>query len=176
MQLELCPFKTEHSKGVWSDVICQLEPEGCVTKVSTSEKQQDYVLEEQVGFLLRLASQRHAVLFNERAPYDLTPTQFSAFLRLAQQGSCSQNELGRRICIDVATIKGVVDRLKAKGMVVASPDPKDKRRTVLSVSPQFKSAGLKCEEVGAQISDATLSPLSDAESKMLIELLKKISG
>ncbi len=76
-----------------------------------------YRLDDQVGYILRLVSQRHASLFLSRLGSDLTPTQFAALVRLAELGQCSQNELGRQTAMDVATIKGVVDRLRGKGMV-----------------------------------------------------------
>ena len=46
--------------------------------MSGSEK---YRLDEQVGYLLRQASQRHAALFQSRIPHRLTPTQFAALIR-----------------------------------------------------------------------------------------------
>jgi len=133
-----------------------------------------YALEEQIGFLLRLAGQRHAMIFQSMAPENLTPTQFAALVRLAQTGDCSQNELGRRTAMDVATIKGVVDRLKAKGMVTAKADPEDKRRSILSIAPDHRDAVLALFETGHEISAATLGPLTASEALTLLRLLKKI--
>ena len=80
--------------------------------------EEPYVLDDQIGYLLRLANQRHTLIFQEQAVLELTPTQFSAMVRLLDEGECSQNELGRRTAMDVATVKGVVDRLRAKGLVL----------------------------------------------------------
>ncbi|MDP4924741.1 MAG: hypothetical protein NWR44_02750, partial [Alphaproteobacteria bacterium] len=41
----------------------------------------DYQLEVQVGYKLRLASQRHLEIFSRHLP-DMTPTQFSILVRL----------------------------------------------------------------------------------------------
>jgi DNA-binding MarR family transcriptional regulator len=136
----------------------------------------DYVLEDQIGYLIRLSGQRHSMIFQAMAPFGLTPTQFSAIIRLVQMGPCSQNELGRRAAMDVATIKGVVDRLRAKGIVVSSPDPKDKRRSVLSIAPQHAGMVDELYRAGLEISEETLRPLSTADRATLIALLKKISG
>ena len=84
-----------------------------------------YRLEDQVGYLLRLASQRHSIIFQNRISKDLTPTQFSTLIRVAEKKKVSHNRLGRLAAIDIATIKGVVDRLKAKGLVQATADPGD---------------------------------------------------
>jgi len=77
-----------------------------------------YVLDEQVGFLLRVAMQRHTSIFTSRMIEALTQTQFAALSKLHEVGPCSQNHLGRLIYLDAATIKGVVDRL---GRAALSP-------------------------------------------------------
>ncbi len=133
-----------------------------------------YKLDEQVGYLMRLANQRHSALFQEVVPWDLTPTQFAALMKLAELGECSQNELGRRTAMDVATIKGVVERLRKKGLVDVRSDPKDKRRAVLSISEGSISSIPELMEAGQKISNLTLSPLSAAEQKSFLKLLRKL--
>ena len=86
-----------------------------------------YLLDEQVGFLLRQASQRHTAIFAVRMMDDLTPTQWAALARLNERGPCSQNLLGRLTAMDAATIKGVVDRLVSRGLAETRPDPQDTR-------------------------------------------------
>ena len=70
-----------------------------------------YVLDNQAGFLMRVAMQRHTSIFTSRMVEGLTQTQFAALAKLYEVGPCSQNHLGRLIYLDAATIKGVVDRL-----------------------------------------------------------------
>ena len=76
----------------------------------------DYQLEEQIGFILRLVMQRHIGLFGQRID-EVTRPQFSVLAQLCAVGEASQNELGRSIAMDAATIKGVVDRLRDRGLV-----------------------------------------------------------
>lgn len=133
-----------------------------------------YVLDEQVGYLLRLASQRHAVIFQENAILNLTPTQFAALVRLAELGETSQNELGRRTAMDVATIKGVVDRLRAKGLVQVRADPTDKRRTLISIHQAHRGLTEELHDSGQTITRRTLEPLSAAEQRTFLRLLKKL--
>ena len=75
--------------------------------------EQAYQLDEQVGFLLRRANQRHLSVFAGLIP-ELTTTQFAAIARLADEGPMSQNQLGRATAMDAATIKGVVGRLEKR--------------------------------------------------------------
>ena len=84
-----------------------------------------YVLERQVGFVMRRAVQRHIAIFSSLIP-EMTPTQFAALAKLCELGQTSQNELGRLTSMDVATVKGVVDRLRARDLVTAAPLESDK--------------------------------------------------
>ncbi|TIT59865.1 MAG: MarR family transcriptional regulator, partial [Mesorhizobium sp.] len=86
----------------------------------------DYLLQEQVGFILRKAHQRHVSIFASRIA-DLTPPQFAALAKLRDVGETSQNQLGTLIAMDAATVKGVIDRLKARGLVELSRHEVDKR-------------------------------------------------
>ncbi len=134
-----------------------------------------YVLDEQIGYLLRLAGQRHAALFQARAVEGLTPTQFAALVRLSQHAAVSQNQLGRLTGMDVATIKGVVDRLKAKDLITLAADPDDRRRTLISLTERGRTLIPTLEAMGAEVTAATLAPLTPAEARTLKRLIEKLT-
>src|SRR5260370_29427819 len=94
-----------------------------------------YILDEQIGFILRQVWQRHATIFARDIGINLTPTQWAALAKLLETGPCSQNQLGRLTAMDVETIKGVIDRLTARGLTETSPDPADGRRWLVSLTP-----------------------------------------
>ncbi|MEL0024160.1 MAG: MarR family transcriptional regulator [Alphaproteobacteria bacterium] len=122
---------------------------------------------------MRRAVQRHIAIFASSIP-DLTPTQFAALAKLCELGQASQNELGRLTSMDVATVKGVVDRLRDRGLVSAKPLISDKRRLILTPTPKGKSLYNKLTAKAREVSQQTLSPLSKEESRQLIEILKKL--
>ena len=134
-----------------------------------------YVLDDQVGFLLRVALQRHTAVFMTPIIEGLTQTQFAALAKLLDLGTCSQNELGRRIYLDAATIKSVVDRLVARGFVTAVNDPKDRRRRAVALTERGRQATEAAQLVAAEITAATLEPLSEDERKTVARLLKKLA-
>lgn len=136
---------------------------------------EEYQLDDQVGYLLRLATQRHTAIFQKYTLYGLTPTQFAAMVRIAQHGTCSQNQLGRLAAMDVATIKGVVDRLGQKGYTKVTPDPGDKRRSLITLSPKGAEVVAEMQSAGHRITAETLAPLTEAEQTQLVRLLRKIS-
>jgi DNA-binding MarR family transcriptional regulator len=133
-----------------------------------------YVVDDQVGFLMRVAMQRHTSIFMSRMVEGLTPTQFAALAKLYEVGPCSQNHLGRLIYLDAATIKGVVDRLCAREFVTALSDPKDRRRRAVTLSARGRQTTEKARKVAAEITTATLMPLSADEQGLMVQLLKKL--
>ncbi len=134
-----------------------------------------YRLHDQIGFLLRQANQRHIAIFGARMGDRLTTTQWSALVKLAELQPISQNQLGRETSMDVATIKGVVDRLVGRGFVRTAPDRKDGRRLVLAVTDEGRAAIARNVAVAADVTAETLAPLSPGERILLAELLRKIS-
>ena len=133
-----------------------------------------YILDEQVGFILRQVSQRHSAIFANLIGINLTPTQWAALSKLMETGPCSQNQLGRLTAMDVATIKGVIDRLTARGLTETGQDPEDGRRLIVSLT----RAGLQMAEKAAPnahaITRETLAPLDARERETLIALLSKL--
>ena len=133
-----------------------------------------YVLEEQVGFILRQVSQRHAALFLEHMIEELTPTQFAALAKLHELGPCSQNRLGRLTAMDAATVKGVIDRLGSRGFVETRADPEDARRRTVLLTPAGRAVTERALPVASRITAATLSGLDEAERIELLGLLKRM--
>ena len=133
-----------------------------------------YILDEQIGFLLRRVTQRHLAIFSEAIP-QVTTTQFAVLGRLAERGPQSQNQLGRATAMDAATIKGVVDRLEREGLLSTSADLEDRRRLTISLT----EAGIALFEThladALAISRKTLEPLTKAEQAQLMALLLRLT-
>mgnify|MGYP005854888317 CR=1 FL=1 len=138
------------------------------------EEPPPYRLDAQIGFLLRLATQRHTAIFAAMMPGDLTPMQFSALARLLEVGATSQNELGRLTAMDAATIKGVVARLRAGGLVACARDPADRRRITVDLTPVGRALVDEAVVAGRRITAETAAPLSPEENATLCRLLARI--
>ncbi len=135
-----------------------------------------YVLEDQIGFLLRKANQRHRSIFSTRVDNSIAPAQFSALAKLHQLGPLSQNRLGRLIALDSATIKGVVNRLVQAGYVTSERSEDDARLRIIDLSNEGRAHIKTLLPLAAEITELTLAPLSDRESLTLHRLLDKIAG
>jgi DNA-binding MarR family transcriptional regulator len=143
-------------------------------KRSAKHQKPGYVLDEQIGFLLRQVWQRHAAIFAREIGINLTSPQWAALSKLAETGPCSQNQLGRLTAMDVATIKGVIDRLTARGLTETSPDPEDGRRLVVSLTRAGQQLVEKAAPNALAISRETVAPLDAKEREMLVALLSKL--
>ncbi len=138
--------------------------------------QQAYRLDNQVGFLLRKAYQRHVAICSEQIGGSLTAVQFSTLYRLVNEsGPVSQNALGRMVAMDRATTKGVVSRLKTRELITSRPDTIDKRRHMLSATQKGRALLQELLPQMKTITRETLTPLEPHERQMLIALLQKIS-
>ena len=144
----------------------------CERVISTALK--NYRLEEQIGFILRKVRQRHVAIFAEQVGSDLTPTQWTVMMKLSEVGKCSQNRLGRMTAMDIATIKGVIDRLTARGLTEISPDPEDGRRLLIGLTASGRAQVESLEMRALLASEKTLAPLSVKERKTLAALLRRL--
>lgn len=134
-----------------------------------------YVLEAQIGHLLRRAHQRHVAVFQRIMGADApTPTQFAVLFKLYSEQELSQNQLGRLTAMDPATVKGVVARLEERGLVGRLPDPLDQRRVKLRLTEAGLAIMSGLIERASAVSAATLAPLSREESDRLVALLSRI--
>jgi MarR family transcriptional regulator, lower aerobic nicotinate degradation pathway regulator len=135
----------------------------------------NYILDDQVGFILRQAQQRHTNIFAALMIEELTPTQWAVLAKLNECGPCSQNLLGRQTAMDAATIKGVIDRLTKRGVTATTADPADGRRLLVALTPEGQAVYDRGQPMAERITAATLEPLSEAEREVFVALLRRLA-
>lgn len=135
-----------------------------------------YVLEAQVGHLLRRANQRHTALFARRfMEFDLTPLQFAVLMKLREAGPLSQNLLGRHTAMDPNTVQGVILRLLRRRLLSRSSSPEDKRRKLLTLTEEGTALAERLVDHGLAISEETMAPLNAAQRRQFLTLLAKLT-
>lgn len=134
----------------------------------------NYALDDQIGFILRKVSQRHTAIFAAAFP-DLTAPQWAVLAKLYESGPTSQNQLGRLVALDAATIKGVVDRLGSRGFTITAPDPDDARRVVVALTEAGRLEAQRGFATAAAVTAETLAPLNDDEQARLLAMLKALA-
>jgi DNA-binding MarR family transcriptional regulator len=134
-----------------------------------------YLVEDQIGFLIRRAHQRASAIFEQVMDgMDVTPVQYAALAKLHDLGPTSQNQLGRMVGIDPATMFGVAGRLARRGLVSPSVDPNDARLVLLTLTPTGRDIVEQMKARGPEVSARTLEPLSAEEAETLLALLSRI--
>ena len=141
------------------------------------QKTGGYVLEQQIGHLLRRAHQRATAIFLAELgdAHQLTPTQFAALVKLYDLGQQSQNELGRLTAMDPATVQGVIRRLAARRLLERSADPTDRRRTTLRLTARGRALVERTIPLGLRVSARTLDPLTAQEKAQFLRLLERLA-
>lgn len=135
-----------------------------------------YDVTQQIGHLLRKAYQRHLAIFNDvAADTRLTSVQFVTLCILRDLGDCSQAELVRATAVDQATIRGVVDRLKARDLVELKKDASDARKVLIALTGEGREILDTMYPLAREISEATVNTLNPAERMALDYLLRKLA-
>jgi DNA-binding MarR family transcriptional regulator len=133
-----------------------------------------YLVQDQIGFVLRLAFQFHTAIFTSKMVDNLTQTQFATLSTIKDIGECSQSDLVRLIALDSATINGVVSRMRARGLVEISGDPADRRRQFIELTAEGADLVSRAETIGQGITAETLAHLTPTERTRLLQLLRKM--
>ncbi|MEV5981260.1 MarR family winged helix-turn-helix transcriptional regulator [Streptomyces sp. NPDC052114] len=95
---------------------------------------------------------------------------------VADLGPVAQAELGRSVSLDPKDMVGVINDLQSEGLVDRAPDPKDRRKNAITITPKGKRLVARCAEAAARANDELLAPLSAAERERFLEMLTRISG
>lgn len=96
-------------------------------------------------------------------------------VKLYETGSLAQNSLSRVTAIDAATIKGVIDRLSARGFIETKSDPDDGRRLIINLTDLGSRTVERSLPKAIAITKRTLEPLNSREQETLLRLLSKIA-
>ena len=105
----------------------------------------------------------------------MTSVQSTTLHALRRSGECSLTELGRAAAMDPATTRGVVERLRQRGMIALLDDPSDRRKVIVRLEPAGKKFLAAIDPVLPRITEATLTPLNVAERLALEFLLRKVT-
>lgn len=135
----------------------------------------DYVFAEQIGHLLRKAYHRHLAIFQSNAcDPRMTSVQFVTLCALRDHGASTQAELIRATGIDQATIRGIIERLKARDLLSFVEDPHDRRKVIVDLTPAGHAAVEAMIPCAKSTSERTMGDLSPVERVALVHVLRKM--
>jgi DNA-binding MarR family transcriptional regulator len=116
----------------------------------------------------------HPLLTSKLATAGSRGYHYRLLAALHEFGPASQASLGRRTGMDRSDVAAAVTELVGRGLAGRTPDPADRRRNVISITPAGTAHLRRLDELLDGVQDELLGPLSPAERKQLILLLNRI--
>lgn len=89
-------------------------------------------------------------------------------------GSASQAELGRSTGIDRSDVTAALTGLEARNLIERRADPENKRRNIVTITPDGAGELAALDAVVGKVQDTLLSPLTQAQRREFVELLTRI--
>ncbi|MET7831740.1 MarR family transcriptional regulator [Micromonospora sediminicola] len=108
------------------------------------------------------------------AAMDARGYHFRLLATLDEFGAASQAALGRRSGIHVSDVVAALNELADRDYVTREPDPADRRRNVVTITPAGRRQLRRLETRLAVVQDELLAPLSPEERTQLSRLLTRV--
>lgn len=108
------------------------------------------------------------------ASFGLTSGQWNALNQLDEHGSMTQKELADRLDKEPATITRRLDRMAKKGLIERSPDPRDRRANIISITPEAESLLSEVEPAVIARAEQISEGISDEDLHVFIDVLSKV--
>ncbi|MER5933575.1 MarR family transcriptional regulator [Streptomyces sp. NPDC002054] len=99
---------------------------------------------------------------------------YAVLASLQDLGPGSQAELSRRSGIFRSDMVGVLNELAERDLVERAPDPDDRRRNIITISPRGRRHLRLLDKVVDDLHDELLAPLSPVERDQLVQLLTRL--
>jgi DNA-binding MarR family transcriptional regulator len=127
------------------------------------------------GFLLsRVGAAIRAGFKEVLAGWGIRPLQYLILLILDTASGSSQQELCAAAGIDSGNMVELLDGLEALGYAARARDPRDRRRYLVTITGRGQAALAELRQAVAEYNRDVLSPLTEAERRMLAGTLGKL--
>jgi DNA-binding MarR family transcriptional regulator len=100
---------------------------------------------------------------------------YSVLALLGEGARTTQAAIADILLLDPSRLVALLDSLEERGMIARQRDPQDRRRHVVSITPEGAEQLVMMRRVVAAIEDEFFSPLSEAERASLHELLVRLA-
>jgi DNA-binding MarR family transcriptional regulator len=128
------------------------------------------------GHLIRRAHQvSHALFGEECAAFDLTSVQYAALTAIGETPGIDATRLSSVIAFDRSTIGDVLERIEAKGWIVRTPSPSDRRVKLLDLSPAGRDLLARVGPSVRRVQERLLAPFDVQERDKVLHLLARLA-
>jgi DNA-binding MarR family transcriptional regulator len=132
------------------------------------------ILEMPTWLISQAYAHSHRLLADGFAAAGVRGYHYRLLAALEEFGPASQAALGRRTSIDRSDVVAALNELAARGLIQRSPDPDDRRRNVITITPAGTEELRTLAPMLDGVQDQLLAPLSAAERTQLIGLLTRL--
>ncbi len=123
------------------------------------------------GHLIRLAQQRHSVLWSEELGGQLTGPQFAVLDVLRRTGDMGQGALAEASAVDRSSASDVLGRLEARGWTERTADPFDRRTRRVALTTAGRELLDGIHRPVLRVQERILEPVPQADRNRLVDLL-----
>jgi DNA-binding MarR family transcriptional regulator len=113
-------------------------------------------LDAYIGYLIRRCEQVHTALWSAQVSREITSQQFAVLNTLARRPEVDQRTLAEEASLDRSSVNVIVRRLADRGYVQQVRHDRDRRRTVLRLTPD-----------GARLLEGLIPPAQNINQRML---------
>src|SRR5690606_18244792 len=118
--------------------------------------------ERSSGYLTNWAARLFARAIDRRlAPLGLSSGYMPVFFALAHGEALSQKVLAARASVEQSTMANTLNRMERDGLVVRSPDPADRRSTLVSLTPAAAEKLKGVQAAGQAVNAQAMAGLSE---------------
>ncbi len=108
------------------------------------------------------------------AQWDLNPSQARALRVLDRHGVMRPSALSEHLRIAARSATEVVDDLEGKGLVRRSPDPHDRRATLIELTEEGRRLGQQIRSARGTEAERIFERLSASDRAHLTRILRKL--
>jgi DNA-binding MarR family transcriptional regulator len=127
------------------------------------------------GHLIRRVHQVATAIFTEECGGELTAVQYAALVAIRSHPRIDATRLSGIIYFDRSTIGDVLDRMDAKGWIVRSPAPRDRRIKLLTLAPAGRKVLRQVEPAIRRVQERLVAPLTTRDAQTIVRLLAKMA-
>ncbi|MEU0074576.1 MarR family transcriptional regulator [Streptomyces sp. NPDC006332] len=122
----------------------------------------------------RVAERGRSLVAEAIAEEGLKLPHHAVLAAVSEYGPVAQADLVRRLGFDAKDMVLLLDHLEEAGLALRAPDPLDRRKNAVTVTPAGVRTLDRCAELAERANAELLAPLSAAEGQQLMELLTRV--
>jgi DNA-binding MarR family transcriptional regulator len=128
---------------------------------------------DSVGYLVNWAARLFASALDRRLEGgNLGP--MPVYYALLDGAALPQKELARRAAVEQPTMANTLARMARDGLTASAADPRDRRSTLIRLTPLGRERGTAALAMAAQVNVMALAALAPEEREPFLAMLRKI--